>query len=71
VYGFVAYVFVSILIVFYLAWAFVPDDILVNYLGLSYYPSKHWAKILPSIIIFILLGAVPIFWGNVHRSIHS
>ncbi len=43
----------------WIAWAYLPEQTL-HALGVSYYPSKHWAIALPA---WVLLLAVYVFWA--------
>lgn len=51
VYGFAWFLFFETLFVLYVFWAFVPDTILVDTLGLTYLPDKYFALYIP---IFVL-----------------
>ncbi|KAF4701463.1 hypothetical protein FOZ63_011263 [Perkinsus olseni] len=55
VYGFVSWVACLVAGVIYLAWAFIPDKCLRE-MGITYYPSKWWAVVIPTIFLLI------IFW---------
>ncbi|KAG0237619.1 hypothetical protein BGW42_000446 [Actinomortierella wolfii] len=52
-YGFVLYLVSGITYVMYLAWAYLPKEMLDS-LGITYYPSKYWALALP-IWLFVLV----------------
>ncbi|XP_043499643.1 phosphatidylinositol N-acetylglucosaminyltransferase subunit P [Polistes fuscatus] len=47
VYGYAMYIGSNLFFLLYLIWSIVPDYILNDYLGLSYYPSKYWAIAIP------------------------
>lgn len=47
VYGYALYIGSNMLFCLYLIWAIVPEQILHNYLGLTYWPSKYWAVAIP------------------------
>lgn len=47
VYGYTLYIGSNMLFLLYLVWAIVPHDMLDNYLGLSYWPSRYWAVTIP------------------------
>ena len=60
VYGYALYIGSNILILLYLVWAFVPEEFLHEYLGLTYWPSKYWALAIPiwamtAILVFALI----------------
>ncbi|EER17430.1 Phosphatidylinositol N-acetylglucosaminyltransferase subunit P, putative [Perkinsus marinus ATCC 50983] len=55
VYGFVSWVACLVAGVIYLAWAFIPDRYLRE-IGITYYPSKWWAVVIPTLFLLI------IFW---------
>ena len=40
----------------FLAWAYLPDHIIES-IGISYYPNKEWAIVLPTWAILSLLMA--------------
>ncbi|EZG43415.1 PIG-P protein [Gregarina niphandrodes] len=45
VYGFVSWIVSFVLIVAYVVWEFVPDDLLYSW-GITYYPWKYWGVAL-------------------------
>lgn len=47
VYGYAMYIGSNILFLLYVIWAVVPDEMLHDYLGLTYWPSKYWAVAIP------------------------
>lgn len=47
VYGFAWFLFSNTLFVLYLFWAFVPEYIQQDVLGLTYLPDKYFAMVLP------------------------
>lgn len=51
VYGFALFLSFKTLLVIYLFWAFVPDHILENQLGLTYLPNKYFAIMLPVLVL--------------------
>ena len=66
-YGFVAWIAVHICFTIFLLWAYTPDRVLVS-LGVTYYPSKHWALALPCWTLVSLLTAVVLYaFYNVMR----
>ncbi|KAK0480822.1 PIG-P-domain-containing protein [Armillaria novae-zelandiae] len=54
-YGFVAWTSTSLLFVVYLLWAVLPDEY-IEWLGVTWYPSREWAVLLPaySVVLFLL-----------------
>ena len=54
VYGFAAYLASFVLFGLYLAWAFIPDDVLRGF-RLTYTPAKHWAISIP---LFLTLSYI-------------
>lgn len=58
IYGFALFLLFKTIFFLYLFWAFVPDDILENHLGLTYMPDKYFALFLP---VLVLMGLV--FFG--------
>nr|XP_012134644.1 PREDICTED: phosphatidylinositol N-acetylglucosaminyltransferase subunit P isoform X2 [Megachile rotundata] len=46
VYGYALYIGSNMLLLLFLVWAIIPDQILHN-LGLTYWPSKYWAVAIP------------------------
>lgn len=58
IYGFAMFLLFKTIFFLYLFWAFVPDDILENRLGLTYMPDKYFALFLP---VLVLMGLV--FFG--------
>eukprot|EP00899_Mesostigma_viride_P002002 jgi/Mesvir1/11802/Mv00161-RA.1 len=49
VYGFVGMITTVIAYCMFLAWAYVPDDVLRS-MGITYYPSKYWAVAIPAFV---------------------
>lgn len=54
VYGFALFLFFKTLFILYLFWAFVPESILEEKLGLTYLPDKYFALYIPILVIFAL-----------------
>lgn len=50
VYGFAFFIFFKTLFVLYFFWAFVPDSIIEETLGLTYLPDKYFALYIPILI---------------------
>lgn len=53
VYAFASLVLVRLSFILFLAWAYLPQS-LIEAMGISYYPTKDWAIILPTWIILSL-----------------
>lgn len=66
VYGYALYIGSNMLFILYLVWAFVPDDILHNDLGLTYWPSKYWAVALP----IWIMSAIAIFGFVIYPAVN-
>ena len=47
VHGFVLWVLSALAWVLFIAWAYTPDRVLAEGLGVTYFPAKHWALALP------------------------
>lgn len=54
VYGFAWFLFFNTLFVLYVFWAFVPDHILIDTLGLTYLPDKYFALYMPILVLCCL-----------------
>mmetsp|Transcript_44723 Transcript_44723/g.96144 ORF Transcript_44723/g.96144 Transcript_44723/m.96144 type:complete len:124 (-) Transcript_44723:378-749(-) len=57
VYSFVAYVAGNLCTLLWLIWVLVPDDVLIAS-GISYFPDKSWAIVIPMQIVGTLLFVV-------------
>ncbi|KAJ3396108.1 hypothetical protein HDU92_003977 [Lobulomyces angularis] len=53
-YGFIIYIVSYFTFAVYLLWAIIPDSVL-NLIGITYYPQKQWAIIIP----IYILGLIP------------
>ncbi|EPQ52083.1 PIG-P-domain-containing protein [Gloeophyllum trabeum ATCC 11539] len=53
-YGFAVLTSTYILFCIYLLWALLPDEYIL-WLGISYYPSREWAVLLPAYSIVLVL----------------
>ncbi|KAH9946914.1 PIG-P-domain-containing protein [Amylocystis lapponica] len=53
-YGFVAWTSTYLLFGFYLLWALLPDEY-IHALGVSWYPNREWAVLLPAYSIVVVL----------------
>ncbi|KZT01216.1 PIG-P-domain-containing protein [Laetiporus sulphureus 93-53] len=53
-YGFVAWSSTSLLFALYLLWALLPDQCILA-LGLTWYPNREWAVLLPAYSIVLVL----------------
>lgn len=47
VYGYAMYIGANMIFLLYVIWAMVPDEVLHDYFGLMYWPSKYWAVVIP------------------------
>jgi len=61
IYGFVMYLFSLILMVVYLVWALVPEEMLDS-IGLTYWPEKHWALSAPVFMVSAFFS-VPVVYS--------
>lgn len=50
----------------YLAWAFVPEEFVRDYLGFTYWPSRYWAVAIP----LWFLSAIMIFAAFIYPAIN-
>ncbi|XP_058800865.1 phosphatidylinositol N-acetylglucosaminyltransferase subunit P [Phymastichus coffea] len=66
VYGYAMYIGFNFLLLLYLIWAFIPDVILHETLGLTYWPSKYWAVALP----IWILTAIAVFAFAIYPAIN-
>mmetsp|Transcript_15688 Transcript_15688/g.15824 ORF Transcript_15688/g.15824 Transcript_15688/m.15824 type:complete len:122 (+) Transcript_15688:182-547(+) len=59
VYAFVGWTASILSYILFLVWVFLPEDLL-NYLGITYYPSKYYAVVLPAyfFICYLLSGII-------------
>ncbi|TEB23383.1 PIG-P-domain-containing protein [Coprinellus micaceus] len=53
-YGFVAWTSTYLLFVIYLLWAFLPDELII-WLGVTWYPNREWAILVPAWSIVAVL----------------
>ncbi|QRV76403.1 phosphatidylinositol N-acetylglucosaminyltransferase subunit P [Ceratobasidium sp. AG-Ba] len=53
-YGFVAWLATAILWFIYLLWALLPDKA-IRAVGITWYPSREWALLIPSYAVFLAL----------------
>ncbi|KAH7923452.1 PIG-P-domain-containing protein [Leucogyrophana mollusca] len=53
-YGFVSWTSTTLLFVFFLLWALLPDEFIV-WIGVEWYPSREWALLLPAYSIVLVL----------------
>ena len=61
-YGFVAWIAIHVLYSLYLLWAHLPAHVL-NGLGVTYHPDKHWALALPCYAI-VTLVTIPVVYAS-------
>lgn len=53
-YGFVLYLFSSLVFLMYLLWSYVPSPFL-HVLGIYYYPNRWWSLAIPSFLVMLLV----------------
>ncbi|KIM70540.1 hypothetical protein SCLCIDRAFT_1206665 [Scleroderma citrinum Foug A] len=53
-YGFVAWTSTSLAFVIFVLWAILPDEQL-RYLGITWYPNREWAVLLPAYSVMLVL----------------
>ncbi|KAJ3011846.1 UNVERIFIED_CONTAM: hypothetical protein HDU68_001491 [Siphonaria sp. JEL0065] len=58
--GFVVYLASFAALVVYLVWALVPESVLLS-VGITYYPSKEWARVLPVWLIALIPFTLAMF----------
>ncbi|KAG7446851.1 PIG-P-domain-containing protein [Guyanagaster necrorhizus] len=61
-YGFVAWTSTSLLFVVYFLWAILPDEY-VEWLGLTWYPNREWAVLLPAYSVVVVLLAYFVYFA--------
>ena len=64
VYGFAAYLASFVLFGLYLAWAFIPDEVLRGF-GLTYTPAKHWAISIP-FFLTLSFAFLPLYYTSLN-----
>lgn len=55
--GFFIYVISGTAMLAWMAWALIPDHILMNTFGITYYPDKYWSLAIPSYWLVCMLFA--------------
>lgn len=53
-YGFVLYLFSSLVFLIYLLWSYLPSPFL-HALGIYYYPNRWWALAIPSFLVMLIV----------------
>lgn len=53
-YGFVLYLFSSLVFLIYLLWSYLPSPFL-HALGIYYYPNRWWSLAIPSFLVMLLV----------------
>ncbi|XP_012555156.2 phosphatidylinositol N-acetylglucosaminyltransferase subunit P isoform X1 [Hydra vulgaris] len=70
IYGFVLYVLTYVIFGFYIIWALLPDSCL-NYIGLTYLPSRHWVITFPflccTLVAIVYVGYNVNYWSNLPK----
>jgi hypothetical protein len=61
-YGFAIYLASHVLFALYLAWALLPDDS-IHALGITYFPNKWWALVLPIWGMMLIPWILSVFVG--------
>jgi hypothetical protein len=59
VYGFAGWIASAVAFVAFLVWAVLPESCL-HALGITYYPSKHWALAIP---LWLVLLVAYVYWA--------
>lgn len=59
VYGFVGSIASGVAFAVYCLWALLPEPLLGR-LGVTYYPDKQWALVLPT---YLIVGALCAYWA--------
>ncbi|KAF8483458.1 PIG-P [Russula ochroleuca] len=65
-YGFVAWAVTYLLFVLYFLWAILPDEWIV-WLGVSWYPNREWALLVPAWTIVVVLLTYFIYFSMTIR----
>ncbi|KAJ3295043.1 hypothetical protein HK104_003048 [Borealophlyctis nickersoniae] len=63
-YGFVVYLASFVVFAIYLVWAILPDSAL-KAVGITYYPTRHWALVIPIWILGLIPFTILMFIGTV------
>lgn len=61
-YGFVALTSTYLLFIIYLLWALLPDEYIV-WLGVTWYPSREWALLVPAWSVIVVLLTYFVYWA--------
>ena len=59
VYGFAGWIASAVAFVAFLLWAVLPESAL-HAMGVTYYPSKHWALAIP---LWLVLLVLYVYWA--------
>jgi phosphatidylinositol N-acetylglucosaminyltransferase subunit P len=59
VYGFAGWIASAVAFVAFLLWAVLPESAL-HAMGITYYPSKHWALAIPLWLVILVLY---VYWA--------
>ncbi|CAI9112897.1 OLC1v1013402C1 [Oldenlandia corymbosa var. corymbosa] len=62
VYGFVGSISTVVATAVYLVWAFAPDS-WMHSVGISYYPSRYWALVVPTYVTVAVVLAIGYYIG--------
>ncbi|KAI8901675.1 PIG-P [Globomyces pollinis-pini] len=62
-YGFVLYLTTFLVSILYLCWSFLSDSVLHS-IGITYYPSRTWAIVVPFFIVSLIPFTILVFTAN-------
>ena len=57
VYGFALWSSTFVVLLLWLAWAFLPDEVL-HRIGVTYHPIKYWALAFPAYLVVLLIFVI-------------
>ncbi|TDL25144.1 PIG-P-domain-containing protein [Rickenella mellea] len=61
-YGFVGWISTSLLFFLYIFWAILPEEWL-EWLGITWYPSREWAILVPAYSVVLILLTYFTYWA--------
>ncbi|GAC71321.1 FOG: RRM domain [Moesziomyces antarcticus T-34] len=59
-YGFALFIFATVLWIGWVLWALLPDSVLLA-MGITWYPNREWAFLLPAWSLFAVLAVYAVF----------